>query len=153
MTQEIVRISPESLEVANAYLTLGNVRAVSEMFSLNPAEVNDILSKPEVKRYIDNVYLDQGYRNRTTLGKLLDEIIESKLEEARETSMYTKKDLLEVIALAHKMRMDEIAAAEKQEKVSIAKQTNVQINNDPSLVGGNYGRLMQQILRGSADDA
>jgi phage terminase small subunit len=104
-----------------------------------------LLDKAEVKNYINSVYLDRGYRNRFKLGALVDEIIESKLEECRESEVYTSKDLLAVITLAHKMRMEEIAAQQKAQNHSIANQTNVQIN------GGNYGKLMDKLLGGNKE--
>ncbi len=151
MNTELAKITPENLEVANAYLTLGTVKAVSEMTGLNPTEVQEILNKSEVKRYVDNVWLDQGFRNRSRMGALLDEIIESKLEEARESEMYTSKDLLEVLALVHKIRMDEMKAQDARDKISIGKQTNVQINHDPSMGGGNYSKLMKAIIQDGSE--
>ena len=56
------------------------------------------------------MYLDTGYRNRNNIASLLDNIIASKLEEAEETGIYSKKDLSDLLTIAHKMRMDEIKA-------------------------------------------
>ena len=67
----------------------------------------------------------------------MDTIIASKLEEAAESGMYSSKDLLEIIALVHKMRMDELKLNTPD------TQTNVQINTS---IGGNYGKLMEQLL-------
>ena len=58
-------------------------------------------------------------------------MIQSKLEEAQETGVYSSKDLADLLQMAHKMRMDEIKAqAEliKAENTSVKNQTNVQIN-------------------------
>ena len=136
-----IAIKPENLEVANCYLSTGSADAVAYEMDITPEQVNAILDKAEVRRYIDAVYLDRGYRNRFKLGALVDEIIESKLEECRESEVYTNKDLLDVITLAHKMRMEEIAAQNK----AIHNQTNVQINEAP-FGGGNYGALMEKLI-------
>ena len=61
MKNEIsTRISPEGLEVANAYLELGNIPAVCARLSVDESEVSEVLAKREVKGYIDQVYLDTG---------------------------------------------------------------------------------------------
>ena len=70
MSKEIsTRISPEGLEIANAYLQLGSVQLVSAQLNIDEAEVSEFLGKREVKAYVDQVFLDTGYRNRFKLGK------------------------------------------------------------------------------------
>lgn len=151
MSQEITTISPEGLEVANCYLQFGNVKAVCDYLQVTPESVNTVLEKREVKRYIDNMYLDMGYRNRNNIASLLDEMIASKLEEARESGVYSNKDLGDLLQMAHKMRMDELKAqteATKVEGTNIKNQTNVQINGDSAFGQGNYGKLMDKLLNG-----
>ena len=87
MAKEVTAISPEGMEVANSYLTLGNIKGVCEHLSVSENKVVDILNRREVKKYIDTVYLDTGYRNKNNIGSLLDEMIQSKLEEAQELSL------------------------------------------------------------------
>jgi hypothetical protein len=149
MAKELTTISPEGLEIATAYLQFGNIRAVVECLGVPENRVVEYLNKREVKRYIDTVYLDTGYRNRNNMASLLDTIIQQKIEEAQESGVYTSKDLLEVLTLAHKMRMDELKALAEIEKVTIKNQTNVQINNEAVPFGqGNYGKLMEKLLGG-----
>lgn len=151
MSKELTTISPEGLEVANCYLQFGNIRAVCEYMHVPEDRVVETLNKREVKKYIDTVYLDMGYRNRNNLSSVLDEMIASKLEEARESGMYSNKDLADLLQMAHKMRMDEIKAQTESEKNStrIANQTNVQINDASIPFGqGNYGKLMEKLLNG-----
>lgn len=148
MSKEITKISPEGLDIANAYLNYGSMDLVCQELGVSKDKVSTMLQKREVKRYIDSVYLDSGYRNRNKLGELLDEIIESKLEEARETEMYSKKDLLDILAFAHKLRVDELKYQQEQEKrAPIKSQTNVQIN-EGSFGSSNYGKLLESILQG-----
>ena len=82
MGKEVTTISPEGLEIANAYLQFGNIRAVCEMMAVPENQVVELLNKREVKKYIDTVYLDMGYRNKNNIAHVLDEMIASKLEEA-----------------------------------------------------------------------
>ena len=151
MAKEVTAISPEGMEVANSYLTLGNIKGVCEYLCVPESKVVDILNRMEVKKYIDTVYLDTGYRNKNNIGSLLDEMIESKLEEAQDSGVYSSKDLADLLQMAHKMRMDEIKAQADIEKASasnIKNQTNVQINEGVPFGQGNYGKLMDKLLNG-----
>jgi hypothetical protein len=92
-----------------------------------------------------------GYRNKNNIATVLDEMIQSKLEEAQESGVYSNKDLADLLQMAHRMRMDEIKAqAEltKAETTNIKTQNNVQINNESLPFGqGNYGKLMEKLLK------
>jgi len=151
MGKEITTISPEGLEIANCYLQFGNIRAVCDYLQVPENKVVDLLNKREIKKYIDTVYLDMGYRNKNNIASLLDEMIQNKLEEAQETGVYSSKDLADLLQMAHKMRMDEIKAqAElvKAESSNIKTQNNVQINSEGLPFGqGNYGKLMEKLLK------
>jgi len=155
MGKEVTTISPEGLEVANCYLQFGNIRAVCEYMGVAENQVVEVLNKREVKKYIDTVYLDMGYRNKNNIASVLDEMIQSKLEEAQETGVYSSKDLADLLQMAHKMRMDEIKAQAdllKAESTNIRNQTNVQINDAGLPFGqGNYGKLMEKLLNGPGE--
>lgn len=150
MKNEIVtKMSPEGLEIANAYLELGNLPSVCARLSIDENTIQEYLGKREIKQYIDQVYLDTGYRNRFKLATTLDDIIDKKLEESEESQIYTNKDLADLIQMAHKMRMDEIKAMAELEKAkasNIKNQTNVQINSELPFGQGNYGKLMEKLL-------
>jgi len=151
MSKEVTTISPEGLEIANSYLQFGNIRGVCQHLQVSEDRVVEALNKREVKKYIDTVYLDMGFRNKNNIATALDEIIASKLEEAQETGMYSNKDLADLLQMAHKMRMDEIKAQTDAEKAttSIRTQNNVQINDGSLPFGqGNYGKLMDKLLNG-----
>jgi len=154
MSKEVTTISPEGLEIANSYLQFGNIRGVCQHLQVSENRVVEALNKREVKKYIDTVYLDMGFRNKNNIAGALDEMIQSKLEEAQETGMYSNKDLADLLQMAHKMRMDEIKAQVEAEKVSttnIRNQTNVQINDSSLPFGqGNYGKLMDKLLNGES---
>ncbi len=151
MKNEIAtKMSPEGLEIANAYLEEGNIPAVCTRMGVDENTVQEYLGKREIKAYIDQVYLDTGYRNRFKLSAALDEIIDKKLEEAEESQIYTNKDLADLYALAHKMRMDEIKAMAELEKakgVNVKTMNNVQINSELPFGQGNYGKLMEKLLK------
>lgn len=140
-------ISPEGLELANAYLEAGgDVRKAAEVIQVSESKAVDLINKAEVKRYIDQVYLDLGYRNRFKIAEVLDEMIDSKLEEARESELYSSKDLMEIMKLAHQIRMDEAKLSQQAQETHIKNQTNVQINDNSTFGSGNYGKLMDKLL-------
>jgi len=153
MSKEVTTISPEGLEIANSYLQFGNIRGVCQHLQVAENKVVEALNKREVKKYIDTVYLDMGFRNKNNIASALDEMIQSKLEEAQETGMYSNKDLADLLQMAHRMRMDEIKAQAEAEKAttSIRTQNNVQINDGSIPFGqGNYGKLMDKLLNGES---
>ena len=138
-----LKISPEGLELANMYLTCGSLSEAANKMYVSIEKATELINKPEIKRYIDTVYMDSGYRNRFKISNLLDEIIESKLAEARESEVYSSKDLVDILALVHKMKMEELKL--EQSSTNIKNQTNVQINETP-FGAGNYGKLMEKLL-------
>lgn len=137
--QELIVPAPEWLEVANSYLITRSAQSTADNLDIPLHTVIECLARKDVRDYLNQIYLDTGYRNRDRLGQVLDKMIDAKLEEAEETGIYTSKDLLEIIALVHKMRMEEL----KNAPVEIKQQTNVQIN-DAS--GTNYSKLMETLL-------
>jgi hypothetical protein len=146
--KDLMPMSPEGYTVASAYIEKGTVQKAARLLNMLPQEVSRQLEDPKVKAYIDQAYLDSGYRNRVALGKVMDTIIDKKLEELEEAEIGSSKDILDILTMAHKMRMEEVKAMVEYEKLhkpaEIKNQTNVQIND--SLGGGNYGRLMSQLM-------
>jgi len=138
---KLVKLAPENLEVANAYLSTGSALTAANQLGVTPDKVYNVLEKSEVKEYVNSVYLDQGYRNRFRLADLLDEVIEKKLEEARESDQYSSKDLVDIIALAHKISEDHKKTSTTATNI---RQQNVQINSP--FGEGNYGKLMEKLL-------
>ena len=152
MSKEVsTRISPEGIEIANTYLEVGDVNAVSSGLGIPKDQIVEYLNKREVKKYIDSVYLDAGYRNKFKLAAALDTLIDKKIEEVEETEMYTNKDLADLVQMAHKIRVDELKAQtelEKAKAANIKNQTNIQVNNQEMPFGqGNYGELMKKLLK------
>ena len=139
-----VRISPESLRIAESYIENDfDARKAAIALDLPLETIVSFVNKKEVKRFIDSIFLDQGYFNRKKLQDVISNLIERKLEELDETELGSNKDIADLIALAHKMRMDEIKIM-TPEKEDVKKQTNVQINND---YGNNYQSLITNIIK------
>jgi len=65
--------------------------------------------------------------------------------------VFTNKGLVDLLQMAHKIRMDEMKAQAEMEKAkasSIKTQNNVQINAE-GFGQGNYGELMKKLLKNS----
>jgi hypothetical protein len=142
---EVVSISPEALEVANAYLQSQDLEEVSDSLDISRELVSQILARKEVKAYIDNVFFNVGYNNRFKMRAAMDAIIKKKFQELEESEMGSTKDIAELLALSHKMTMEEKARQLEQEKIAqgtLKNQVNVQINDG----GTKYDKLIQQLM-------
>ena len=152
-------MSPEGLEIANSYLEHGSIPAVCDTLGVTENEVAEVLNKREIRQYIDTVFLDTGYRNRFKLSETLDLLIEKKLEEAEETQIYTNKDMADLLSMAHKMRIEELKAQTEMEKAkaqtemekakaqTVKTQVNIQDNSGLPFGQGNYGNLLQKLIK------
>jgi phage terminase small subunit len=147
-TNIVTKMSPEGLEIANAYLEKGTIPAVCAELGVSEHEVSEVLNKREVKQYIDTVFLDTGYRNRFKISETLDMLIEKKLEEADETEIYTSKDMADLLQMAHKMRIEELKAQTEMEKAKAqVVKTQVNIQDTSTVFGqGNYGELIKKLM-------
>lgn len=145
---EIVPIQPEELEIAQTYLKTQSVSETAMMLNIDDTQVTQYLNRPGVKQYIDTVYLSAGYRNRFKIAETLDSLIERKLSEMAEADVTSAKDIADLLALAHKMRMEEMTKMidlEKAKNASPKVQTNIQVNESP-FGSGNYGKLLETLL-------
>lgn len=144
---EVLRISPESLEIANAYLQYQSLPEVSKSLGIPPDLVSQTLDKREVRAYIDNVFMDYGFNNRFKVRGILDEVIKRKLQEMDENDLGSEKDIVDILALSHKMSMDILDRQIKLEAAkaaNIKNQTNVQINGGG---GSQYESLMERLIK------
>lgn len=148
------RISPEGLEVASCYLRTNDLTLTARELDLPKDIVAAQLNNPLVKRYLDAIYMDSGYRNRNKLAEALDGIIDKKFEEMDEAEISSSKDITELLTLAHKLRQDEmkmqmeflkLQATLKKAETPTNTGTTVNIM-DNSTNGSNYGQLMAQLL-------
>ncbi len=144
---EVIDISPEGLEVANAFLVHQDVNKVAEELDMPVGLVNALLDVKQVKSYIDNVFMNLGFNNRFKLSEALDAVISKKFKELDESESGSNKDIMELLALKHKMMMDHIAAQIKLEELknsNLKTQTNIQINNG----GNSYSALIERLIKG-----
>lgn len=147
---ETLRIAPEALEVANCYLQTQDAKKVAHELDLAPDLVTEILSRREVRAYVDSVFMDTGFNNRFQMRAAMDALIQKKFQELHEADTGSTKDISELLALSHKMSMDLLDREIQLEKLRTAtapqKQVNVQINE--GLDGSKYSHLISRLISG-----
>lgn len=147
---ETVKIAPENLEIANTYLACQSIPEVSRMLCLPTDTISQVLGRREVRAYLDTIFLDYGFNNRFKMRGIMDAVINKKLQEMDESDIGSQKDIIEIMALSHKMAMDvldrQIKLEEAQAKTAgIKNQVNMQINNGN---GTQYDNLIERLMQG-----
>jgi hypothetical protein len=147
---EVLEISPEALEIANCYLIKQSAQEVADELSVSTELVTNILARREVKAYIDQVFFDTGFNNRFRMRDAMDAIIQKKFQELDEADVGSSKDILEILALSHKMTMETLDRQIQLEKLkgsNLRTQTNIQINETG---GSNYHSLIERLVKSNA---
>jgi len=135
-----LKISPQDLEVATAYLATLNISNTATELSLEEQYVSQIINKKDIRRFIDEQIAQQAGIHRNDLQTLLGKIISQKIEEAEESGVLSNKDLLDVILLAHKINLDTRKLDIEETK---SYQNNTQINN----YNTGYEKLLNELLK------
>ena len=130
-TLEAPPLDPVMLAIANDYLSGRSVETIAEEYDLPQDRITSVIEQREVKAYIDSVFATQGYLNRVKRINLINRVIDQKLEEAVETGIYSKRDLLDWMK-----HLQEIEESAKPKKTGPA--VAVQINN--------YDKLMKDLM-------
>lgn len=145
---ELLQISPEALEVANCYLQTPNAQEVASTLAMPPELVSQILARREVKAYINQVYFDLGFNNRFKMRSAMDALIKQKFQDMEEAGTGSSKDIAELLALSHKMTMEQLDREIQLEKLrgenGPKNQLNLQINEGGD--GTRYGALIAKLL-------
>ena len=92
---ETPKLDPVLLAIANDYLDGRDLDKISEEYGVTQDRVAAVLEKDDVKKYIDNVYVTQGYLNRVRRMKLVNQVIEQKVQDALESGVWSNRDLLD----------------------------------------------------------
>ncbi len=130
-TLEAPALDPVVLAIANDYLSGKSIETIADEYGITADRVTSVVEKREVKTYIDNVFATQGYLNRARRIALINKVIDQKVQDAIETGIYSKKDLLDWMK-----HLAEVEATLKPQAKGPA--VAVQINN--------YDRLMKDLL-------
>jgi len=124
-------LDPVMLALANDYLSGKGIGEISEEYGISEDRVTAVIEKKEVKNYIDSVFATQGYLNRIKRINLINSVIDQKIQEAVETGIYSKKDLLDWMK-----HLQEVETSLKPKQTG--PQVAVQINN--------YDKLMKDLM-------
>jgi len=149
---ETLDISPEALEIANTYLQCQDIRETAETLDIQAELVTQVLGRREVRAYVDHVFMNVGFNNRFKMRSAMDAVIKQKFQELQDSGMGSTKDIADLLALSHKMTMDELDRQLKVEQLrqsNIKSQTNIQINGG----GSNYSSLLENLLAGANQHA
>ena len=119
-------LDPVILAIANDYLSGKSIEVIADEYGISTDRVTSTLDKKE-----DSVFATQGYLNRVKRISLINQVIDQKLEEAMETGIYSKKDLLDWMKHLAEVE-DKLKPTEKGPQVAI------QVNN--------YDKLMKDLL-------
>jgi len=140
-------ISPEGASIANTYLANAcSLVNTSRALDMPTHEIAATLQQPMIKTYVNSILRENGYRHMVVIAEKLDALVERKWEELEEAEIGSNKDISDLLALAHKMRMDMArllqADVAKGESVGV-KNTQVNVYGE-----GNYGKLMERLVNG-----
>ena len=124
-------LDPVVLALANDYLSGKGVNEIADEYGISEDRVTAVIEKKEVKNYIDSVFATQGYLNRIKRINLINQVIDQKIQEAVETGIYSKKDLLDWMKHLQEVEKD---LKPKTQGPAVA----VQINN--------YDKLMRDLM-------
>lgn len=147
-------MSPEGMDVIEAYLQCGSdVPSAARSIGMSEIAFRDIMNRSEVKNYLNDIFMESGFRNRDRLFGVLDEVIKRKLEELEETGMGSDQDIMDILWKAHKMKMEEMKMMVELEKAKAAvrapaNQTNIQNNIIAGAGDQNYMDLITSLATG-----
>ena len=110
---------------------VSDIEKLSEEYGITEDRVTSVIEKKEVKSYIDSVFATQGYLNRIKRVALINRVIDQKIEEAMETGIYSKKDLLDWMK-----HLQEVETGLKPKNTGPA--VAIQVNN--------YDKLMKDLM-------
>ena len=145
------RIQPEAMEVVEAYLRNDrDVNRTAEDLNTTPTVISDLINKREVRSYLDHLFMESGYRNREKFFDVLDNILDSKIEELEEAEMGSSMDIMDIMKIYHGMKIKELELSIKLQELQLSKGpsagtiNNVQINNSSG-----YDKLLDRIITGN----
>jgi len=137
-------MSPEGAKIANTYLANAcSIYSTSQALDLPTHEISATLQEPLIKTYVHSILREHGYQHMVKIAEKMDMLVDKKLEELDEAEIGSNKDIADLLALSHKMRMDMSNLLQKDTVKLEGNTKNTQVN----VYGeGNYGRLMEKLL-------
>ena len=88
-------MDPILLAAANMYLAKKNIAEIAQELDIREDRVAQILDKEEVKKYIEQCILTQGFLNPLKSLEIVESVITDLLAKGAASGEYTAKDLLD----------------------------------------------------------
>lgn len=126
---EAPKLDPIYLSIANDHLAGKKVDELATIYGVSEDLVTSVIAKKEVEQYITGVLLSRGYAHRAKRLSLIDKVIDGKIQEAEETGVFSKRDLLDWM----KFMSEEEKNMRPKEKQG--PQVAIQVNNYEKLMG------------------
>lgn len=142
-------MSPEGMMAIEAYLECGNDMAkAASSLQMDEISFRALMRKPEIKNYLNEIFMESGFRNKDKFFGILDTVLNMKMEELEETGMGSDMDIMDILKLMHKMKMDEMKLMVELEKVRMGNRPVSQNNTLVNVNGGGdaYQDLMNKIF-------
>ena len=144
-------MSPEGMMAIEAYLECGNdISKAAVQLGMDEHAYRTLMRKPEIKNYLNEIFMESGFRNKDKFFGILDTVLNLKMQELDETGLGSGMDIMDILKLMHKMKMDEMKMQIEFEKVRQGNKPVNQTNNQFNLGGGSseYGDLISKIMNG-----
>lgn len=146
------QISPEGMEVISAYLeNSSDPKKAALALGMEEPAFREIMRRPEVKNYLNEIFMESGFRNRTKFFDIIDTVLSLKMSELQETGMGSDMDIMDILKLMHKMKMDEMKMQIEMEKAKVSRAPSTQNNTQINVNGSgdsNYMDLMKILAGG-----
>ncbi|QGH45210.1 hypothetical protein [Bacteriophage Eos] len=143
-------ISPEGMEVISAYLeNNSDPKAGALALGMEEPAFREIMRRPEVKTYLNEIFMESGFRNRDKFFGILDTVLNLKMTELEDSGMGSEMDIMDILKLMHKMKMDEMKMQVELEKAKQGRAPASQNNTQINIAGGgdsNYMDLMTTLM-------
>lgn len=131
---QVQKLDARLVNLVNEYLSGLTIPQLAEKYKLPPEQISEFLNKQEVKNYIATTLSNSGYLNPLNRIKLLNQMIEQKIQLAEEANIpLTSKDITELIKLLQ----------EEQKLISKSTETPaVQVN-----IQAEYASLINDLIK------
>lgn len=146
-------MSPEGMEIIDAYVMNGSDVAMTARFlDISEVDCRMMLQKPEVKNYLNILFMESGFRNKEKLFGVLDDIIQRKVDDMnKDPTLGSEQDIMDILWKAHKMKMEEMKMMIQLEEAKSKNAPNQHNTQNNIILGSNdvnYVDLIESITRG-----
>lgn len=112
--------APEILSTIDTYLAMDmDIDKTAKALNMDRQALSVMIHSAPAQAYLTGLFYDSGYRNRDRMFKMMESLIDKKLEEMEESEMGSSKDIIEIMQAFHKMKMDELKLELKKQELEM----------------------------------